>query len=95
VHRCWAKGLRQGLLFGVAAGAGAALIRDRLDHVFHSAVGSAVNELKGAANWVTFPTISCFSKGLRRDKALPVQRLDAQQTGHGGYQRFTLSRSLP
>ncbi|MCT0205217.1 polysaccharide biosynthesis tyrosine autokinase [Synechococcus sp. CS-602] len=85
------QGLLQGLLFGVAAGAGAALIRDRLDHVFHSA-GEVRDELK-VPLLGHIPYISFF-EGVRRDKRFLLKDLDAQQTGMAGYQRFTYQEAF-
>ncbi|MCT0202163.1 polysaccharide biosynthesis tyrosine autokinase [Synechococcus sp. CS-603] len=85
------QGLLQGLLLGVVAGGGAALVRDRLDHVFHSA-GEVRDELK-VPLLGHVPYISFF-EGVRRDKRFLLKDLDAQQTGMAGYQRFTYQEAF-
>lgn len=78
-------GLLQGLLLGLVAGTGAALLRDRLDHVFHSP-GAVRDELKEPLLG-HIPHISFF-EGVRRDKRFLLKELDQNQSGLGGYQRF-------
>ncbi len=78
-------GLLQGLLLGLVAGTGAALLRDRLDHVYHSP-GAVRDELKKPLLG-HIPHISFF-EGVRRDKRFLLKELDEQQTGLAGYQRF-------
>ena len=79
------RGLLQGLLLGVVAGAGVALVRDRLDHVFHTP-GEVREELKEPLLG-HIPYISFF-EGVRRDKRFLLKDLDTQQSGVAGYQRF-------
>lgn len=78
-------GLLQGLLLGLVAGTGAALVRDRLDHVFHSP-GEVRDELKEPLLG-HIPHISFF-EGVRRDKRFLLKELDQNQSGLAGYQRF-------
>lgn len=82
-----ARGLVQGVLLGVLAGVGAALLRDRLDHVFHSP-----GEVRDDLDEVLLghvPYISVFS-GLRRDKRFILEKLnnDPQSGGITSYERF-------
>lgn len=81
------RGLIQGLLLGVLAGAGAALLRDRLDHVFHSP--SEVRDDLDEVLLGHVPYISVFS-GLRRDKRFILEKLnsDSQSGGITSYERF-------
>lgn len=82
-----ARGLIQGVLLGVLAGIGAALLRDRLDHVFHSPA-----EVRDDLDEVLLghvPYISIFS-GLRRDKRFILESLDSESQNGGitSYERF-------
>jgi capsular exopolysaccharide synthesis family protein len=85
------RGLLQGLLLGLVAGGGVALVRDRLDHVFHTP-GEVRDELK-VPLLGHVPYISFF-EGVRRDKRFLLKDLDAQQTGMAGYQRFTYQEAF-
>ncbi|MBC1261447.1 polysaccharide biosynthesis tyrosine autokinase [Synechococcus sp. BSF8S] len=85
------RGLLQGLLLGVVAGGGVALVRDRLDHVFHTP-GEVREDLK-VPLLGHIPYISFF-EGVRRDKRFLLNDLDAQQTGMAGYQRFTYQEAF-
>lgn len=85
------RGLLQGLLLGLLAGGGVALLRDRLDHVFHTP-GEVRDELK-VPLLGHIPYISFF-EGVRRDKRFLLNDLDAQQTGIAGYQRFTYQEAF-
>jgi len=86
------KGLFQGLLLGLVAGAGVALLRDRLDHVFHSP--QEVRDDLKVALLGHMPYVSFFD-GVRREKRFLLQELDDQQTdGRGGYQRFFYQEAL-
>ncbi|MEB3352765.1 MAG: polysaccharide biosynthesis tyrosine autokinase [Cyanobacteriota bacterium] len=79
------RGMLQGLLLGVMAGAGMALLRDRLDHVFHSPgeVRDDLDEtLLGHVPYIT------FFAGVRREKRFVLETLDANVGGEGSYQRF-------
>ncbi|WP_094509993.1 polysaccharide biosynthesis tyrosine autokinase [Synechococcus sp. MW101C3] len=79
------RGLLQGLLFGLVAGAGVALLRDRLDHVFHSP-GEVRDELK-KPQLGHIPYISFF-EGVRAEKRFLLKELDNQESGVARYQRF-------
>lgn len=85
------RGLLQALLLGVVAGGGVALVRDRLDHVFHTP-GEVREDLKEPLLG-HIPYISFF-EGVRRDKRFLLKDLDAQQTGMAGYQRFTYQEAF-
>ena len=85
------KGLFQGLLLGLVAGSGVALLRDRLDHVFHSP--REVREDLQVPLLGHMPYVSFFD-GVRRDKRLLLDELDQQTDGQGGYQRFFYQESL-
>ncbi|MCP9817873.1 polysaccharide biosynthesis tyrosine autokinase [Synechococcus sp. Cruz-9H2] len=85
------RGLLQGLLLGLVAGGGVALLRDRLDHVFHTP-GEVRDELK-VPLLGHIPYISFF-EGVRRDKRFLLKDLDAQQSGIAGYQRFTYQEAF-
>jgi len=85
------RGLLQGLLLGVVAGGGVALVRDRLDHVFHTP-GEVREELK-LPLLGSIPYLSLFDE-LPRDKPFPLKDLDDQHTGMGGYQRFTYQEAF-
>lgn len=79
------RGLLQGLLLGLVAGTGVALLRDRLDHVFHSP-GEVRDELKKPLLG-HIPYIAFF-EGVRAEKRFLLQDLDNQQSGVARYQRF-------
>jgi capsular exopolysaccharide synthesis family protein len=79
------RGLLQGLLVGLVAGAGAALLRDRLDHVFHTP-GEVREELHHPVLG-HIPYIAFF-EGVRSDKRFLLKELDSQEGGLGGYERF-------
>ena len=65
--------LALGMMFGVVAGAGSALLRDRLDHVFHKP-NDVKNEL-GLPLLGIVPHVSYF-EGVRHDKRFLLQELD-------------------
>jgi capsular exopolysaccharide synthesis family protein len=84
------RNLSLGLLLGLAAGAGAGLLRDRLDHVFHSP--SDVTEELHQPLLGHIPHVAFF-KGVREDKRFLIEELDRSVTdstdsGLSGYQRF-------
>jgi len=79
------RGLLQGLLLGVVAGTGVALLRDRLDHVFHSP-GEVRDDLRKPLLG-HIPYISFF-EGVRAEKRFLLRELDEQQSGAARYQRF-------
>ena len=67
------KSLLQGTLLALAAGIGAGLLRDRLDHVFHQA-GDVKEEL-GLPLLGHIPHVEFF-QGVREDKRFLLQELD-------------------
>ncbi len=79
------RGLLQALLLGGAAGVGAALLRDRFDHVFHSP-GEVRDEL-GESLLGHVPYISLF-EGVQRDRRFLLEGLDKPGEGSTTYQRF-------
>lgn len=85
------RGLLQGLLLGLVAGAGVALLRDRLDHVFHSP--QEVRDDLQVPLLGHMPYVSFFD-GVRREKRFLLQELDQQADGQGGYQRFFYQEAL-
>ncbi len=85
------RGLLQGLLLGLLAGTGVALLRDRFDHVFHSP--SEVRDELKVPLLGHIPFISFF-EGVRRQKRFLLKELDSQQDGIAGYQRFTYQESF-
>ncbi len=85
------RGLLQGLLLGVLAGTGAALLHDRLDHVFHSP-GEVRDDLRKPLLG-HIPYISFF-QGVRRDKRFLLQELDSADGGLESYQRFSYQEAF-
>lgn len=84
------RNLALGLMLGLAAGAGAGLLRDRLDHVFHSP--SEVGEDLQQPLLGHIPHVAFF-KGVREDKRFLIEELDrsvadSDESGLSGYQRF-------
>ena len=67
------KSLLQGTLLALAAGIGAGLLRDRLDHVFHQA--GDVKEDLGLPLLGHIPHVEFF-QGVREDKRFLLQELD-------------------
>jgi capsular exopolysaccharide synthesis family protein len=78
-------------MFGLLAGAGVALLRDRLDHVFHGP-GEVRDELK-VPLLGNIPFISFF-EGVRRDKRFLLDQLDTETGGIDRYQRFAYQESF-
>ena len=80
------RGLMRALLLGLAAGAGAALLRERFDHVFHTP-GEVRDDL-GESLLGHVPYISLF-EGVRQDKRFMLEELDnPRASGSAAYQRF-------
>jgi len=84
------RNLALGVVLGLVAGAGAGLLRDRLDHVFHSP-GEVIDELRQPLLG-HIPHVPFF-QGVREDKRFLIEELDtsgsgAQTDGLSGYQRF-------
>lgn len=88
------RNLALGTLLGLVAGAGAGLLRDRKDHVFHSPgeVKAEIGELPLLGH---IPYVDFF-KGLREDKRFLLRELDSETQTYAGeterkaarYQRF-------
>jgi capsular exopolysaccharide synthesis family protein len=92
------RNLAFGLLFGLVAGVGAGLLRDRLDHVFHSP--EEVKEELELPVLGHIPYVSLF-EGLREDKRFILKELDDsidaskyQDSKLTGYQRFFYQEAL-
>jgi capsular exopolysaccharide synthesis family protein len=85
------RDLLQGLLLGLLAGAGAALLHDRLDHVFHSP-GEVRDELRKPLLG-HIPYISFF-QGVRRDRRFLLGELDSAEGGLESYQRFSYQEAF-
>jgi capsular exopolysaccharide synthesis family protein len=90
------RNLALGVLLGLVAGAGAGLVRDRFDHVFHTA--REVEEDLRVPVLGHIPHVSFF-KGVREDKRFLIEELDQGLANNGaastdsdskliGYQRF-------
>jgi succinoglycan biosynthesis transport protein ExoP len=88
------RNLALGVVLGLVAGAGAGLLRDRLDHVFHHP-GEVKDEL-GLPLLGHIPHVEYF-KGVREDKRFLLQELDrsvnvndgdADERKRARYQRF-------
>ncbi len=88
------KNMVAGVLLGLVAGAGAGLLRDRLDHVFHHP-GEVKDEL-GLPLLGHIPHVNFF-QGVREDKRFLLQELDQSVSNSGAdadarkqqrYQRF-------
>lgn len=87
------RNLALGAVLGLVAGAGAGLLRDRMDHVFHHA-GEVKDEL-GLPLLGHVPFVSFF-QGVREDKRFMLNELDSQtlpmsdpqQKQEARYQRF-------
>ncbi|MEB3261537.1 MAG: polysaccharide biosynthesis tyrosine autokinase, partial [Cyanobacteriota bacterium] len=84
------RNLALGVVLGLVAGAGAGLLRDRLDHVFHTP-GEVTDDLRqpllGHVPYVP------FFQGVRQDKRFLIEELDrsgesGSEAGMSGYQRF-------
>ena len=100
------RNLALGVVLGLVAGAGAGLLRDRLDHVFHSPM--EVKDDLGEPLLGHIPHVAFF-KGVREDRRFLLQELDASvlpTAGAGedasadgaarlsGYQRFFYQEAL-
>ena len=86
------RNMALGVVLGLVAGAGAGLLRDRLDHVFHSP-GEVNADLKEILLGHV-PHVEFF-KGVREDRRFLIEELDPTITsgspsiaGLSGYQRF-------
>ena len=92
------RNLTIGLLFGLVAGVAAGLLRDKLDHVFHSP--EEVKEDLDLPVLGHIPYVPLF-EGLREDKRFILQELDEsidadkyQDSKLTGYQRFFYQEAL-
>lgn len=93
------RNLALGAMLGLVAGAGAGLLRDRMDHVFHHA--AEVKDELGLPLLGHVPFVSCF-QGLREDKRFMLNELDnqtlplndPQQEQEARYQRFFYQEAL-
>jgi succinoglycan biosynthesis transport protein ExoP len=79
------QGLIRSLLFGLLAGCGAAFLRERLDHVFHSPV-EVEEELKESILG-HIPYIGIF-EGVRSDKRFVLEALDSEDARISRYEKF-------
>ncbi len=84
------RNLAVGVMLGLAAGVGAGLLRDRLDHVFHSP--AEVNDDLRQPLLGHIPHVQFF-QGVREDKRFLIEELDSSgkggsEGGLSGYQRF-------
>ena len=85
------KGVIQGVLLGLIAGAAVALLRDRMDHVFHEP--REVLETLHVPLLGHMPYVAFFD-GVRREKRFLLKELDEQNDPSTGYQRFYYQESL-
>ncbi|MCP9888955.1 chain-length determining protein [Cyanobium sp. ATX 6A2] len=85
------RGLLQGLLLGLLGGTGVALVRDRMDHVFHTP--REVREDLQAPLLGHIPFVEFF-ENVRRENRFLLDDLDRQTEGEGGYQRFYYQEAL-
>lgn len=89
------RNLALGVVLGLVAGAGAGLLRDRLDHVFHNP--GEVKEELGEALLGHIPHVAFF-KGVREDKRFLLRELDltvgSKDEKMTGYQRFFYQEAL-
>jgi capsular exopolysaccharide synthesis family protein len=79
------QGLIRSLLFGLLAGCGAAFLRERLDHVFHSPV--EVEEELSESLLGHIPYISLF-EGVRADKRFVLEALDGKDARITRFEKF-------
>lgn len=85
------RSLLQGLLLGLAAGTGTALLKDRLDNVFHSP--SEVREELKHPLLGHIPFIPLF-EDVGKSKKFMLEQLDQPRSGKDGYQRFYYQEAL-
>lgn len=79
------QGLIRSLLFGLLAGCGAAFLRERLDHVFHSPV--EVEEELAESILGHIPYIGIF-EGVRDDKRFLLEALDGRDARITRFEKF-------
>lgn len=94
------RNLAVGLMLGLVAGAGAGLLRDRLDHVFHSPM--EVKDDLGEPLLGHIPHVGFF-KGVRENRRFLLQELDTsvlptaaagENASLTGYQRFFYQEAM-
>ena len=89
------RNLALGVVLGLVAGAGAGLLRDRLDHVFHNP-GEVKDDL-GEALLGHIPHVAFF-EGVREDRRFLLRELDLSVGSEAGqmtgYQRFFYQEAL-
>lgn len=78
-------GLLRALLLGLVAASGAALVRDKMDHVFHSP--NEVDEELGESLLGHIPYIEIF-EGVRADNRFLLETLDGEEARITSFQKF-------
>ncbi|QVL52025.1 MAG: polysaccharide biosynthesis tyrosine autokinase [Cyanobium sp. M30B3] len=78
-------GLLRALLLGLVAASGAALLREKMDHVFHSP--TEVDEELGESLLGHIPYIEIF-EGVRADRRFLLETLDGEDARITRYQKF-------
>lgn len=78
-------GLLRALLLGLVAASGAALLREKMDHVFHSP--NEVDEELGESLLGHIPYIEIF-EGVRADKRFLLETLDGEDARVTRFQKF-------
>ncbi len=79
------SGLFRALMLGLVAGGGAVLLRERMDHVFHSPI--EVEDELGESLLGHIPFIEIF-EGVREDKRFILESLDGGDARLSRYQKF-------
>jgi succinoglycan biosynthesis transport protein ExoP len=79
------QGLLRALMLGLVAGSGAALVREKMDHVYHSP--TEVDEDLGESLLGHIPYIEIF-EGVRADKRFLLETLDGDDARITRYQKF-------
>jgi len=79
------SGLLRALMLGLVAGSGAALLREKMDHVFHSP--KEVEEELGESLLGHIPFIEIF-EGVREDKRFILENLDGSNARVSRYEKF-------
>ena len=80
-----AQGLLRALMLGLVAGSGAALLREKIDYVFHSP--TEVDEELGESLLGHIPYIEIF-EGVRADKRFLLETLDGEDARITRFQKF-------
>ncbi|MFM9089921.1 MAG: GumC family protein, partial [Cyanobium sp.] len=84
-------GLLRALLLGLVAASGAALLRDKMDHVFHSP--NEVDEELGESLLGHVPYIEIF-EGVRADNRFLLETLDGDDPRVTRYQKFQFQEAF-